>query len=136
MMNNDFQGNNNENSGYFVIPEWKQSKDQVLKDYFELIDIFSSCYNRDKTYNQLSRSEHLTWLKHLRKLFIQVKEYDKDFHKMSLKDFDKEINTDDITKLAEFTEKILTSSIIEEIRSIAKTQNDPIVEYKKEAYIK
>ncbi|MFO8066284.1 MAG: hypothetical protein R6U11_01755 [Bacteroidales bacterium] len=127
---------NNAESGYFVIPEWKQSKDQILKDYFDLIESYSTCYNREKGYNQVSNTDLLNWLKHLRKLFLQIRRYEDKFKEMSLEDMNKKIQGDNLDNLAEFTNEVLSCDIVEEIRSIAKTENDPIVKYEKEAYKK
>lgn len=122
-----------ESENRLIIPEWKRSKDAILDAYFLILNNYVSCYNRYKFRNQVSDKELDNWRNGVRGLFLQIKEYEKDFEKIKQENLDEKFQ--DIDKLAKFTDELFNTETVKEIRAIAKNlAKDPIKKYKEEAY--
>jgi hypothetical protein len=120
-----------EGSKSYIIPEWKRSKDAIIDSYLLTINSMSEVLPRFYTSNQLPQSLLNNWKKGIIALFFQIREHESELLKIeSVKD-----HISDMDKLQKFTNKILETKTLKDIKAISrKKDHDPIVEYKKEAY--
>jgi hypothetical protein len=128
---NNNVGNNNFVPGHYIIPEWKRAKDAILDSYLLVINAMSEVMPKMYARNQIPQSRLDDWRKGIIAVFYQIREHEPELLKIkSVKELLFDIDT-----LIGFTDLVLNTQTLKEIKNISrKKDNDPIIEYKKEAY--
>jgi len=120
-----------EKSNYYIIPEWKRSKDAIIDSYLLTINSMSEVIPKWYTRKIIIPHRLDDWKKGIVALFYQIKEHEKVLS--NIDDIQKRITN--ISELEKFTNLIFATKTLKDIKAISRNKDcDPIIEYKKEAY--